>query len=261
MKLRREGDRTRCEASLSKTLAELQLDYIDLYLIHWPFAFEETVLEKPAGSPQPLRLPDGSPNPIWTIKMEYLATWRALESFHRDGRCRSIGVSNFTTEQLEHLLGVCEIPPSVNQVEVHPYLQQAPLVDFCTGKGIAVMGYSPLGSSFDRPPPAVHGVPLLNHPVVLAAAERHGRTPAQVLLRWGLQRYPTTFVTIPKSGNEDRIAANIDVLDWALDEDSMAQLAGLECGHRLFMSYLKKPDNAVIWHEGVIETGGATDFI
>lgn len=87
-----DGDASRCEASLQQTLSDLKLDYIDLFLVHWPFAFQESLLEKPVGTPQPLRLSDGSPNPIWTIKVEYLATWRELERFHASGTCRSSAI-------------------------------------------------------------------------------------------------------------------------------------------------------------------------
>lgn len=111
-------DSTRCEESLNRTLSDLGLDYLDLFLMHWPFAFAEKKLEKPEGTPQPLRLPDGSPNPIWTIKMEYLATWKEMERFVASGKCKSIGVSNFTKEQLAHLLESCSLAPAVNQFEV-----------------------------------------------------------------------------------------------------------------------------------------------
>jgi diketogulonate reductase-like aldo/keto reductase len=103
--------------SLDQTLADLQLDYLDLYLIHWPFAFKELKLESPPGTPQPLRLPDGSPNPIWTIKMEYLATWQAMEAFVAEGKAKAIGVSNFTAEQVAHLMARATVPPAVNQVK------------------------------------------------------------------------------------------------------------------------------------------------
>jgi diketogulonate reductase-like aldo/keto reductase len=91
-----EGDASRTAETLAQTLSELQLDYLDLYLMHWPFAFEQKKLEMPAGTPQPLRLPDGSPNPIWTIRMEYTATWAAMEAMVSTGKVKSIGVSNFT---------------------------------------------------------------------------------------------------------------------------------------------------------------------
>ena len=145
-----DGDTSRCEETLTKTLTELGVAYLDLFLIHWPFGFAERALEKPPGSPQPLRLPDGSPNPIWTIKVEYLKTWAAMESFVASGAVRSIGVSNFTCEQLDQLRSVAKIPPAVNQVELHPYLSQRELMAHCEAVNVRIMGYSPLGSSSER---------------------------------------------------------------------------------------------------------------
>lgn len=255
-----EGDASRCAETLEKTLADLRLQYLDLFLIHWPFAFAEKKLEKPEGTPQPLRLPDGSPNPIWTIKMEYVATWRALEGFASAGKSRSIGVSNFTVEQLEHLTSVAAVPPAVNQVELHPYFPQPELMAYCEAKGIRVMGYSPLGSSADRSPPE-HGTTLLKHPAVARAAQEAGRSPSQVLIRWGLQRYPSSLITIPKSSNEARIAQNGDVFGWSLSADAMASLDALGCNFRYFISYLKKPHNQVKWHDGRVERGDASDLI
>lgn len=119
-----EGDGSRCQATLEQSLEELQLDYVDLYLMHWPFAFKQLKLEQPLGTPQPLRMADGSPNPIWTIKMEYLQTWAVMESMVAAGKVKAIGVSNFTEEQLTHLIGNAKIVPAVNQIELHPYLGQ-----------------------------------------------------------------------------------------------------------------------------------------
>ena len=231
-----------------------------LLLIHWPFAFAEQKLEKPEGTPQPLRLPDGSPNPIWTIKMEYTHTWRAFERFVRDGKCHSIGVSNFTIEQLKHLCEVATIPPAVNQIELHPYLPQQEMLAHCQSRGIKVMGYSPLGSSADRYP-AAHGTTLLKHPVVMRVAKEVGRSEAQVLIRWGMQRYPSTLVTIPKSSNPERIAINCDIYNWSLPDEAMADLNGLDCAFRYFISYMKTPDNDRLWHDGMTETGTDRDFI
>ena len=98
-----DGDDSRCHETLDQTLKDLQLEYLDLFLIHWPFAFGEKKLEKPEGSPQPLRLPDGSPNPIWTIRMEYVSTWRCMEGMVAAGKTKSIGVSNFTISQVPRL--------------------------------------------------------------------------------------------------------------------------------------------------------------
>ena len=123
------------------------------------------------------------------------------------------------------------------------------------------MGYSPLGSSADRSPPE-HGCTLLTHPVVVSAAQVAGKTPAQVLIRWGLQRLGgTNFISIPKSSNPDRIVQNGQVLDWSLSDEAMASLDGLECGFRYFISYLKRPDTDVLWHDHRLETGTEADFV
>ena len=118
--------------------------------------------------------------------------------------------------------------PAVNQVELHPYLSQSSLVQYCEGCGIRVMGYSPLGGSSDRAP-AAHGTTLLQHPTVNAIAKGVNKTPGQVLIRWALQ---CGVISIPKSSNPERLAQNFATLDWQLGEQAMEQLAGLESDFR-----------------------------
>jgi diketogulonate reductase-like aldo/keto reductase len=255
-----DGDDSRCHETLEQTLSDLQLEYLDLFLIHWPFAFLEKKLEKPEGTPQPLRLPDGSPNPIWTIRMEYLKTWACMETMVAAEKVRSIGVSNFTIAQLGHLQAAAQIPPAVNQVECHLYLQQEEMLRWCAEQKIAVMGYSPLGSSAQRYP-ETHGVTLLNHPAVKAVAEECGQTTGQVLIRWGRQKYPETLISIPKSSRPERIKQNFAVTGWELSEGAMQALDGLESDFRYFISYLKKPDNQQLWHDGKTEQGNDSDFV
>lgn len=238
-----QGDPSRVHESLEQTLRDLQLDYLDLLLIHWPFAFEQKVLEFP------LRLDDGSPNPLLNVEVEYLDTWKVFEGFVKDGRVRSIGVSNFTMEQIEYLRSNCEIPPAANQIEVHPYMSQTALRDGCAAAGMAVMAYSPLGSSLPKFPEQ-HGATLLTHPTVAEIASQVGKAPSQVLIRWSLQR---GCVALPKSGNPGRIAENGDVLSWSLSEEAMGRLDGLNSDFRYFVSYLKRPDNNIQWHDGVVE--------
>lgn len=164
----------------------LGLDYVDLYLLHWPVAGAR------------------------------LESWRALERLHAEGRARAIGVSNFLVPHLEELLGVAKVVPAVNQIEISPFLQQRPTRDFCARHGIVVEAYSPL----------THGR-RLNHPVVVAAAARAGRSPAQVLLRWAIQH---GLVVLPKSTHEDRILENAAIFDFTLDAETMAALDGCEEG-------------------------------
>lgn len=183
-----------------------------------------------------------------------------MEQMVAAGKVKAIGVSNFTQAQLEHLQSEASIVPAVNQIELHPYCSQQSLVQYCEDASIAVMGYSPLGSSAEHAPPGAEHT-LLNNPIVAEIAEKVGKTAAQVLIRWGIQRYSTALVTIPKSSNPTRIAQNCDVYDWVLPEEAMSQLDELNCDFRYFMSYLKRPDNDIRWHDGVIEKGDASDYV
>ena len=173
-----------CNASL----ARLKLDYIDLYLIHWPESGRR------------------------------LDSWRALVELRKQGKCRSIGVSNYTIAHLEELMAGSEVAPSVNQVEFSPFLYQRALLDFCRAHGIQLEAYCPL----------TRGEKLAD-PVAGAVARRHGRTPAQVLLRWALQH---EVAVIPKSGQPARIAENANLFDFTLDERDMAALDALHAGFR-----------------------------
>lgn len=176
------------DASLDK----LGLDHVDLYLIHWPMPAADT----------------------------YVDTYRAFEKILADGRARAIGVSNFLPEHLERLIGETSVVPAVNQIELHPQLQQAESRETHVKHGIATEAWSPLGQ----------GKGLLDVPTVVAVARKHGRTPAQVVLRWHLQ---TGNVVIPKSVTPSRIAENIDVFGFELDADDLAAFAALDEGKRL----------------------------
>lgn len=173
------------------SVSRLGLEYVDLYLVHWP---------KPS-------------------RDRYVETWRALEKLHADERVRAIGVSNFQPDHLARLFRETAVVPAVNQIELHPDLQQERLRDFHAEHGIVTEAWSPLGQGL-----------ALRHPVVAELAERHDRTPAQIVLRWHLQ---LGNVAIPKSTSTSRIRENIAVFDFVLTEGDMAALAGLETGTRL----------------------------
>lgn len=145
-------------------------------------------------------------------------TWRAMERLLADGKARSIGVSNYTVRHLEELLDECRIVPSVNQVEFSPFLFQRDLLEYCRGHAIQLEAYGPL----------IRGQ-RMDHPVIAGVARKHGRTPAQVLVRWGIQH---DLVTIPKSARPERIAENAGVFDFALDADDLRALDGLDEGYR-----------------------------
>jgi diketogulonate reductase-like aldo/keto reductase len=173
-----------CNASLAK----LKLDYVDLYLIHWPESGRR------------------------------LDSWRALVELNRQGKCRSICVSNYTIAHLKELLASSDVKPSVNQVEFSPFLYQRDLLEFCRSHAIQLEAYCPLTRGEKLKDPTVGGI-----------ARRHGRTPAQVLLRWALQH---EVVVIPKSGNPARITENAGLFDFTLDGRDMSALDALDADFR-----------------------------
>jgi methylglyoxal/glyoxal reductase len=150
----------------------------------------------------------------WPVPRRRLESWRALERLLADGKCRAIGVSNFLVRHLEQLLDVATVVPAVNQVELSPFGSRRVLVDFCRAKGIAVEAYSPLTKG-----------QRLAHPAIVHMAKRVGRTPAQVLLRWGVQH---DFIILPKSTREERIRENSNVFDFELSARDMAELDALD---------------------------------
>ncbi|GFH38999.1 aldo/keto reductase [Streptomyces pacificus] len=174
------------------SLTRLGLDYVDLYLIHWPMPTRDT----------------------------YVDTYKALEAVHADGRARAVGVSNFLPEHLERLIEETSVVPAVNQIELHPQLQQAESRAFHAKHGIATEAWSPLGS----------GSGLLEVPTIVAIAQKHGKTPAQVVLRWHVQ---LGNVVIPKSVTPSRIRENLDIFGFELDEDDLAAFSALDEGRRL----------------------------
>jgi len=173
-----------CDASL----ARLGTERVDLYLVHWP---------------------------VQKLRND---TWRAMEKLKRDGKARAIGVSNYTVRHLEELLARAKEPPSVNQVELHPFLQQHALIEFCRENGIVVEAYAPLVKA-----------QRMDHPVLRRLARKHQATPAQVLVRWALQ---LGYVVLPKSVQPERIRENAEVYRFELDADDLAAMERLDEGYR-----------------------------
>ncbi|CAI9098265.1 OLC1v1034882C1 [Oldenlandia corymbosa var. corymbosa] len=190
-----------------KTLQDLQLDYLDLYLIHFP-----------------VRMKKGSIgfNPENLVPVDIPSTWKAMESLYDSGKARAIGVSNFSTKKLGDLLAVARVPPAVNQVECHPLWQQTKLQEFCESKGVHLTGYSPLGSPDTK---WYRGNSVLKHPVILEVAEKLGKSPAQIALRWGLQMGHSV---LPKSVTEQQIKENLDVFGWSIPEDLLPKFSEIE---------------------------------
>ncbi|HZW42226.1 MAG TPA: aldo/keto reductase [Agromyces sp.] len=172
------------------SMARLELDSLDLYLIHWPVPSTD----------------------------RYVDTWRALVRLQEEGRVRSIGVANFHAHHLERIIGETGVAPVVNQVELHPWLPQAQLRAFDAARGIRTEAWSPLARGR-----------VLRTPLLDDLAAKHGRTPAQVVLRWHVQ---LGNVVIPKASSPERLAENLDVFGFELDADDLAALATLETGER-----------------------------
>ncbi len=205
--------------SCERTLRDLQLDYLDLYLMHWPVALRPEIgldfPEKPEDFLSPEEVPIS-------------ATWEAMEELVDAGKCRHIGVSNFNQSSIESLLRSCRIRPEVNQIELQPCLPQKELVEFCQAQEILVTAYSPLGSR-DRGSRKSAEPNLFELPAVVQIAKQHKRTPAQILLAWLINRGVSA---IPKSTNPERLRQNLQAAEIELTEDEMAEIAKVATEHR-----------------------------
>jgi alcohol dehydrogenase (NADP+) len=201
----------RVEPAFEASLDRLRVNYLDLYLIHTPFAFQ-------AGEEQDPR--DQNGNVVYDREVTLLDTWRAMESLVDRGRCRAIGLSDINLDGLLPIYESARIKPAVVQVEAHPYLPETELLEFCREKGIVLLAFAPLGHGM-RPGP-------LEDPVIMAIAARVGKTPAQVLLAWAVQR-GTALLTTPRSAERARENFNIS----ALPEDAFNEINRIQIRQRL----------------------------
>jgi len=182
--MRQDNQLNAIDASLEK----LCLEYVDLYLIHWP------------------------------VKGKYVETWKKMEEIYKSGKAKAVGISNFNIHHIEDIMAASDLVPAVNQCECSPELTQVELADYCKQKGIIFQPWSPLGQGN-----------TIKHPKIAALADKYGKTAAQVILRWGLQR---GFVNIPKSSKKERIVENSKIFDFELSDEDFKELFTLNMDKR-----------------------------
>jgi len=205
--------------ALQKTLKDLQLDYLDLYLIHWPVVFKEDVV-----------FPEGTDGYIALEKLPVIETWNVMESAVEKGLIKSIGVCNFSAKKIEDLVNKANIKPAINQVELHPYLSQYPLLETCKKHGIFLTGYSPLGSSGRPAEMTAEDEPsLLENKVILEVAKKNDKSAAQVILNWALTR---GSIVIPKTITPARAIQNFAAQNFELSEVDMSAIDEMDCHFR-----------------------------
>lgn len=203
---------------IKKSLKNLGLDYLDLYLVHWPMASK---------SGDEL-FPKDSNGATLMTDTDYLDTWKGMEQIYELGLAKNIGISNFNSEQITRLLDHAKIKPVVNQIECHPYLNQKKLSEFCKARGIVITAYSPLGSP-DRPWLKPGDPVLLDDVKLVKISEKYGKSPAQVVIRYQIDR---GHVVIPKTVTPSRLVENFGVFDFQLTSDDIAYIDSLDVGGR-----------------------------
>jgi D-xylose reductase len=215
--------------AVERTLQDLRLDYLDLYLIHFPISlrFVPFDLRYPPGwiydpeVEQPSMQPDSVP---------ISETWQAMEDLVSAGLCQRIGISNFGVSLIRDLLSHASIKPAVLQVESHPYLVQEKLLRYCQSESIAFTAFSPLGAGSYIPlGMATSEDSVLGHPLIIDLSGKYNKTPAQIVLRWGIQR---GTAVIPKTARIERLAENRQVFDFALSDQEMGEISRLDRGQR-----------------------------
>ncbi|WP_416830905.1 MAG: aldo/keto reductase [Erythrobacter sp.] len=217
------------EEACRKTLSDLRLDYLDLYLIHFPIALEYVPIDV-RYPPEWLHDPD-APDPVMKrAPVPLQETWMAMETLVHKGLVNRIGVCNYNTALIHDLMSYATIKPAMLQIEAHPYLTQEKLIRCARGYGIDVTAFSPLGAqSYFELGMADSGESLLGAAPVMVAAQTHGKTPAQVLLKWGVQRGTSV---IPKTSKPERMRENIDIDDFELSAVEMAAISALNQNRR-----------------------------
>ena len=195
--------------AFDQNLERLGMDYVDLFLIHWPV-------------------------PVYN---RYTEAWKALEKIYKDGRAKAIGVSNFFEHHLNNVFDICEITPMVDQIQLMPYFVPEKFIAFCKERNIVMTGWSPLGGPLTAE--------VLADPVLKGLAGKYGKTVPQIILRWSVQR---GFVTIPGTTKPERIEQNIDIFDFELSDSDMAEIAGLNTERAEVKPGIKyDPDQNIFW--------------
>lgn len=205
------------EVAVRDSLRRLNLEYVDLVLVHWPMSISLEGVDE---------------------KIDYLETWRGFEEVLKKGLTRSIGVSNFNIEQMKRLLANCNVPPAVNQIEINLNLGQKELVDYCQSKGVVVVAYSPFGTMVPSRNYPDSPEPKMDNPTMLSIAKKHGKTVTQIALRYLYQR---GIVSIPKTVTKSRVLENASIFDFQLDDEDVATLAQFDNGFRTIRPLFWQP--------------------